>query len=96
MCTAECAELCKSESVSFGWGRTPGAPSRWNQGKDTTWERLRPELVCEVAFDYLQGTRFRHGATFKRWRTDKPPAECKFDQFEAAVPYELQKVFETG
>lgn len=82
------------ESESFGQGRTPGAPSRWTGGKDLSWVRLRPELVCEVSFDYLQGNRFRHAATFKRWRTDKPPEACRFDQFEAAVPYELRKVFE--
>jgi ATP-dependent DNA ligase len=81
------------ESAGFGQGRTPGAPSRWSGGKDLSWVRLRPELVCEVAFDYLQGARFRHGATFKRWRTDKPPEACRFDQFEAAAPYELQQVF---
>jgi ATP-dependent DNA ligase len=84
----------EDEDESFGQGRTPGAPSRWTGGKDLSWVRLRPELVCEVAFDYLQGNRFRHAATFKRWRTDKPPADCGFDQFEAAVPYELQRVFD--
>ncbi len=80
----------------FGTGRTPGAPSRWTSGKDVSWMRVRPELVCEVTFDYLQGVRFRHAATFKHWRTDKPPAQCGFDQFEAAVPYELMRIFEKG
>jgi ATP-dependent DNA ligase len=80
----------------FGAGRTPGAPSRWSSGKETAWERLRPELVCEVTFDYLQGRRFRHAATFRRWRTDKPPRACTFDQFEAVVPAELQQVFAAG
>lgn len=84
----------EDESASFGQGRTPGAPSRWTGGKDLSWVRLRPELVCEVSFDYLQGNRFRHAATFRRWRTDKPPQACTFDQFEAAVPYELKRVFE--
>lgn len=78
----------------FGQGRTPGAPSRWSQDKDRDWTRLRPELVCEVSFDYLQGARFRHASTFKRWRTDKPPQACRFDQFEAAVPVELMRVFD--
>ncbi len=78
---------------SFGAGRTPGAPSRWTSGKDVAWIRLRPELVCEVTFDYLQGIRFRHAATFRRWRTDKPPTDCKFDQFAAVVPAELAAVF---
>lgn len=77
----------------FGAGRTPGGQSRWSTGKDTSWERLRPELVCEVTFDYLQGPRFRHAATFKRWRTDKPPQACTFDQLETVVPVELQQVF---
>jgi len=86
--------LTDDEGEGFGTGRTPGAPSRWTSGKDVSWMRIRPELVCEVSFDYLQGLRFRHAATFKRWRHDKPPEDCRFDQFEAAVPYELMRVFE--
>jgi ATP-dependent DNA ligase len=85
--------VTEDESEGFGQGRTPGAPSRWSGGKDLSWVRLRPELVCEVTFDYLQGPRFRHGATFHRWRTDKPPEACTFDQFEAVAPYELKQVF---
>jgi len=85
--------VTEDESEGFGQGRTPGAPSRWTGTKDLSWVRLRPELVCEVTFDYLQGPRFRHGATFQRWRTDKPPEQCRFDQFEAAAPYELKQVF---
>jgi ATP-dependent DNA ligase len=77
----------------FGAGRTPGEPSRWSQGKDLTWLRLRPALVCEVTFDHLQGPRFRHAATFKRWRTDKAPGACTFAQLEAPVPAELLDVF---
>ncbi|MCC7363703.1 MAG: ATP-dependent DNA ligase [Dehalococcoidia bacterium] len=84
----------EDESESFGAGRAPGGPSRWNAGKDQSWERLRPELVCEVTFDYLQSERFRHAATFRRWRPDKPPHDCRFDQLEATVPYELAAVFE--
>lgn len=84
------------EADGFGAGRTPGGQSRWTQGKDQAWERLRPELVCEVTFDYLQGPRFRHAAAFKRWRPDKPPAACTFDQLEAAVPAELAEVFAAG
>jgi ATP-dependent DNA ligase len=64
----------------FGPGRMPGGPSRWTGGKDTSWVSLRPELVCEVAYDHLQGYRFRHAATFLRWRDDKRPEECTFDQ----------------
>jgi ATP-dependent DNA ligase len=77
----------------FGKGRTPGGISRWSQGKDSSWEPLRPELVCEVSFDHLQGDRFRHAASFKRWRHDKPPRECTFDQIRSAKPFEFQKVF---
>ncbi len=86
--------VTEDESEGFSGGRTPGGPSRWNAGKDTSWVRLRPELVCEVTFDYLQGERFRHASTFRRMRTDKPPRACTFDQFEAAVPYELMQVFQ--
>ena len=66
--------------------RMPGATSRWNRGKDLSWVPLRPELVCEVAFDHLQGDRFRHAATFKRWRPDKSPADCRYDQLEETPP----------
>jgi ATP-dependent DNA ligase len=54
---------------------------------------LRPELVCEVAFDHLQGDRFRHATTFKRWRPDKPPAECRYDQLEETPPALLADLF---
>jgi ATP-dependent DNA ligase len=80
-------------ATGFGQGRTPGAPSRWTGAKDLSWVRMRPELVCEVTFDYLQGIRFRHAATFKRWRNDKPPVDCRFDQLDVAVPAELAAVF---
>ena len=85
--------VSEDEGEGFGRGRTPGAPSRWTGGKDLSWVRLRPELVCEVTFDYLQGNRFRHAATFKRWHPDKTPEACRFDQMEAVVPYELLQVF---
>ncbi|HEY4491868.1 MAG TPA: ATP-dependent DNA ligase, partial [Acidobacteriota bacterium] len=80
------------ESKGFGKGRTPGGISRWSQGKDTSWEPLRPELVCEISFDHLQGDRFRHAATFKRWRFDKPPRQCTFDQIKSPKPFAFQKV----
>ena len=73
--------------------RVPGATSRWNRGKDLSWEPLRPERVAEVAYDHLQGDRFRHGTTFKRWRPDKPPAECRYDQLEETPAYEIAKIF---
>jgi ATP-dependent DNA ligase len=73
--------------------RLPGATSRWNRGKDLSWEPLRPELVAEVAFDHLQGDRFRHGTTFQRWRTDKSPADCSYDQLEETPPALLADLF---
>jgi ATP-dependent DNA ligase len=76
--------------------RMPGAQSRWSAGKDLSWEPLRIERVCEVKYDHLQGNRFRHAATFLRWRPDKPPRECRYDQLEATAAYELDKVFSSG
>src|SRR5437660_1157944 len=58
--------------------RMPGGQSRWSAGKDLSWEPLRPERVCEVKYEHLQGNRFRHAATFLRWRPDKPPAACRY------------------
>jgi ATP-dependent DNA ligase len=73
--------------------RLPGATSRWNAGKDLSWEPLRPELVVEVAYDHMQGTRFRHTAQFRRWRDDKPPRDCTFAQLEVVPPQELEAIF---
>ena len=73
--------------------RMPGGSSRWNRGKDLSWEPLRPERVCEVAYDHMQGTRFRHAAHFARWRPDKRPQECRYDQLEVTPAYELERVF---
>jgi ATP-dependent DNA ligase len=77
-------------------GRMPGGQSRWSAGKDLSWEPLRIERVCEVKYDHMQGDRFRHGAVFLRWRPDKPPAECRYDQLDVTPPYELEKVFSSG
>ena len=76
--------------------RMPGAQSRWSAGKDLSWEPLRIERVCEVKYDHLQGDRFRHAAIFVRWRPDKAPRECRYDQLEVTKPYELTKVFGAG
>jgi ATP-dependent DNA ligase len=76
--------------------RMPGAHSRWSARKDLSWEPLRPERVCEVKYDHLQGDRFRHAATFLRWRPDKRPEECRYDQLETTAPYELASVFSSG
>ena len=73
--------------------RVPGATSRWNRGKDLSWEPLRPERVCEVAYDHMQGDRLRHAAHFLRWRPDKRPEDCRYDQLEVTPPYELERVF---
>ena len=85
----------QSEASAKGQ-RLPGATSRWNRGKDLSWEPLRPERVCEVAYDHMQGTRFRHGAHFVRWRPDKPPRDCRYDQLEVTPPYELERVFRSS
>jgi ATP-dependent DNA ligase len=76
--------------------RLPGATSRWNRGKDLSWEPLRPERVVEVAYDHMQGDRFRHAAQFVRWRPDKRPQDCRYDQLEVTTPYELERVFGLG
>lgn len=76
-----------------GAQRKPGATSRWNREKDLTWQPLRPERVCEVAYDHLQGTRFRHATHFLRWRPDKSASECRYDQLEERPPYELAAIF---
>jgi ATP-dependent DNA ligase len=68
-------------------------PNRWNQGKDTSWNPLTPHLVCEVAYDHLQGDRFRHATRFVRWRDDRVPASCRFDQLDSSVPAELRELF---
>ena len=76
--------------------RLPGASSRWNAGKDLSWQALRPDRVCEVAYDHMQGDRFRHAAQFVRWRPDKPSEECRYDQLEVTPAYELERVFGSG
>jgi ATP-dependent DNA ligase len=76
-----------------GTRRLPGATSRWNQGKDLSWEPVRVERVAEVAYDHLQGDRFRHATHFVRWRPDRTPAECRYDQLEETPAYELERIF---
>ncbi len=77
-------------------GRMPGGTNRWNAGKDMTWEPLRAEAVCEVSYDHLQQDRFRHATTLVRWRPDREPVSCTYDQLDTPVPYELAKVFGTA
>ena len=76
--------------------RLPGGQSRWSQGKDLSWEPLRPELVVEIAYEHMQGSRFRHMAQFRRWRTDKPPEACTYAQLEVVPPLELTEIFAAG
>ena len=85
-----------AQAEASGHDRMPGGQSRWSAGKDLSWEPLRIERVCEVKYDHLQGDRFRHAATFLRWRPDKPPKECRYDQLEVTPAYELAKVFSSG
>jgi len=82
-----------AEAAEASGQRMPGATSRWNRGKDLSWEPLRAERVVEVAYDHLQGDRFRHGTTFVRWRPDKRPADCRYDQLEETAAYELGRIF---
>jgi ATP-dependent DNA ligase len=76
--------------------RMPGGQSRWSAGKDLSWEPLRPELVAEVAYEHMQGARFRHMAHFRRWRKDKRPADCTYAQLEVVPPQELMTIFAGG
>jgi ATP-dependent DNA ligase len=76
-----------------GGARMPGVQSRWSAGKDLSWEPVRVERVCEVKYDHLQGDRFRHAAVFLRWRDDKRPQDCRYDQLEVTPPAELAEIF---
>jgi ATP-dependent DNA ligase len=76
--------------------RMPGGQSRWSQGKDLSWEPLRPELVVEVAYEHMQSGRFRHMSRFRRWRTDKKPSDCTYAQLEVVAPQELMEIFASG
>ena len=80
-------------AINDGSTRMPGGQSRWSAGKDLSWEPLRIERVCEVKYDHMQGDRFRHAAVFERWRPDRQPQNCRYDQLEVTTPYELAKVF---
>lgn len=81
------------EEAAAAGQRMPGATSRWNRGKDLSWEPLRLERVAEVGYDHLQGDRFRHATHFKRWRPDKAPADCRYDQLEVTPAHELAAIF---
>jgi ATP-dependent DNA ligase len=81
-----------ADAMAHETGRMPGGPSRWNATKDLSWMPLRPELVVEVSFQNLERGRFRHPAQFLRWRPDRTPESCTYDQLDVAVPYELRGV----
>lgn len=81
------------EAQASSAGRLPGAPSRWNAKKDLSWEPLRPERVIEVGYGHLQGDRFRHATRMVRWRPDKKPEQCTYDQLESVAPQELAEIF---
>jgi ATP-dependent DNA ligase len=85
-------EWAQAEAHEAG-ARMPGAPSRWSGGKDQSWVPLRPELVVEVYYEGLTNGRFRHPARFARWRPDKDPADCRYDQMEHPAPVELYEIF---
>jgi len=80
-------------SATADSSRMPGAQSRWSAGKNLAWEPLRIERVCEVKYDHMQGDRFRHATFFLRWRPDKRPRDCRYDQLEVTRPYELAQIF---
>ena len=77
----------------MGDTRLPGASSRWNRGKDLSWQPVRLELVVEVSFDHMQGDRFRHGSHLKHWRPDKPVAECTYEQLDVTPAQEIKDIF---
>ncbi|MFF2544838.1 ATP-dependent DNA ligase [Kitasatospora sp. NPDC058063] len=81
-----------ADEAAHAEGRLPGAVSRWTGGKDLSWIALRPERVVEVAYDHMEGTRFRHTAQFRRWRPDRTPESCTYAQLEEPVSYDLGKV----
>jgi ATP-dependent DNA ligase len=93
---AEWAAWAESGTADASGKRMPGATSRWNRGKDLSWEPLRVERVCEVAYDHLQGDRFRHATTFRRWRQDRRVDGCRYDQLEVTPPFELARIFGSG
>jgi len=90
------ADFQEEQAAESEGQRKPGATSRWNRGKDLTWEPIRLELVAEVSFDHMQGSRFRHGTHLKRWRPDKPPSDCRYDQLEVSAPQEIKEIFGMG
>jgi ATP-dependent DNA ligase len=81
-----------AEFLTANPDRVPGTQSRWSQGKDLSFTPLRPDLVVEVAYDHMEGRRFRHTAQFRRWRTDRDPESCGYDQLEEVLSYDLGRI----
>ncbi|WEH38590.1 ATP-dependent DNA ligase [Streptomyces sp. NBC_01218] len=81
-----------TDAGAHGNARMPGAPSRWSGKKDMSWVPLRPERVCEVAYDHMEGDRFRHTTQFRRWRPDRDPSGCTYAQLAEVVRYDLSAV----
>jgi ATP-dependent DNA ligase len=86
-------DWANAETNGNGEHRMPGAQSRWNAGKDLSWVPLRPELVVEIKYDQLEGRRLRHTGQFLRWRPDREPRSCTYDQLDVPVRYDLGEVF---
>ncbi|MEV6547285.1 ATP-dependent DNA ligase [Streptomyces sp. NPDC051597] len=84
------------DEAAHAGARLPGAQSRWTGKKDLSWVALRPERVCEVAYDHMEGDRFRHTAQFRRWRPDRSPDSCTYAQLEEPVSYDLAQVLSGG
>ena len=87
------ASFADQEIAQENAQRLPGAASRWNRGKDLSWEPIQLGLVAEVSYDHMQGTRFRHATHFQRWRPDKPYTECRYDQLEETPPFLITEIF---
>jgi len=85
-----------SEFLVANPGRVPGTQSRWSQGKDLSFTPLLPERVLEVSYDHMEGRRFRHTAHFKRWRADRDPESCGYEQLEEPVTYDLSRILSGG
>ena len=85
-----------AEAEAHEKSRLPGAVSRWNASKDLSWVPLRPDLVVEVKYDHMEGTRFRHTAHFKRWRPDREPESCTYEQIDRPVRFDLAEILGTA
>jgi ATP-dependent DNA ligase len=87
-------DWANAQTNGNGEDRMPGAVSRWNAKKDLSWVPLRPELVVEIKYDQLEGRRLRHTGQFLRWRTDRDPLSCTYDQLDIPVKYDLAEVLD--